>query len=111
MAIQNKEEFRKLLETQKFEVEVINAFFKRNKIPSMSSINKLLLNENVQKYAWEKLSIDKNVIFPSFSERIIYGELSEMIHRPELNMLYMSDIEFTSIQDFFKCLCNVKFEL
>ena len=58
----------------------------------MSKVNKLLLFPDVQSAIWNHFNIDKSCQLPNFSEEMLYGATSEIIHHPSIPNTVISDL-------------------
>ena len=59
--------------------------------PKMSNINKMLECEEIQLAIWDELEIPRAIKLPKFPLSILYGRISEMLHLPDIRLLYISD--------------------
>ena len=74
--------------------------------PKVSTINNVLLDENVQEKAWKLMKVPNDIILPTFSDRILYGKLSENLHFPGIRVVYMSSMEDDAYKKFFEYMVS-----
>jgi hypothetical protein len=58
----------------------------------MSQVNKLLTIKPVQIAVWKHFGIDMNCPLPEFEDALLYGTVSDMIHKPEIKDLIISNL-------------------
>jgi len=82
--------------------------------PKMSTINKILINEEIQLAIWNVLQIPNTIKMPKFSLSILYGRISEMIHFPDIGFVFISDRSDEEYKKFIKQIVvfsdNIKVE-
>ena len=72
----------------------------------MSTVNNLLLKEDVRREVWKEFKFSDDVVFPTFSNNLLYGQISELIHLPVVNKLLVSDLSDESDITFYRTLAH-----
>ena len=63
---------------------------KEIKRPSMSDVNRLLKDDKVREAFWADIGLDPSLESPDYeSDEILYGSLSDSIHHPTWNVVYI----------------------
>ncbi len=76
--------------------------------PSMTSVNNLLLDQDIQKSVWSALQLDPSCRFPVLSRsQLLYGILSEPVHNSQGSTIFVADDDPPDIQQFFKELAKL----
>ena len=58
----------------------------------MSQVNELLLIPDVQSAIWKHFNIEESCKLPDFSEELLYGAVSMIIHHPSIKDSVISDL-------------------
>jgi hypothetical protein len=72
----------------------------------MSQINELLTKEPVQRAVWANFGIDSNCPLPNFDSDLLYGSVSEIIHKPEIEDLVISNM--SDQRCFYEALAKIQ---
>ena len=67
----------------------------------MTNVNEALLNPDFRAEAWRSLGLPPDTPFPSLPGEIIYGDLSNEVHNPALNSVYLAEEEASSYSSRF----------
>eukprot|EP01036_Dinobryon_divergens_P035457 gene35457-45946_t len=78
----------------------------RSNDPKKSKVNAVLTNSLVQSAVWGHFNFSTSTVLPEFSEALLYGAVSEVIHRPNVRGLLVSDKAETTYKDFFATLAT-----
>jgi len=74
--------------------------------PKMSNINKMFECEEIQLAIWDELEIPRTIKLPKFPLSILYGRISEMLHLPDIRLLYISDKADQGFKTFFNYIAT-----
>jgi len=71
---------------------------------SMTSINEALQDSAFKDAVWRALKLSDDMVVPSMSNSLLYGDLSGAIHSPSLTEVYVRDSSRGEYKDFFSVL-------
>ena len=78
----------------------------RSNDPKKSKVNAVLTNSLVQSAVCGQFNISTSIVLPEFSELLLFGAVSELIHRPDVRGLLVSDKAEKTYKDFFATLAT-----
>ena len=82
---------------------------------SKSRVNEMLKEDSIRRAFWEDIGLPLSLIFPDHSnDDILYGSLSDNIHNPTWNVVYVPSsfpVEKKVFYDKVGILYNVKVEI
>lgn len=64
----------------------------------MTNVNEALLNSGFRAEAWKALELPLDTPFPSLPGEIIYGDLSNELHNPALDSVYLGETSSTFLE-------------
>ena len=67
----------------------------------MTYVNEALLNSDFRAEAWRALGLPLDTPFPSLPGEIIYGDLSNELHNPALDSVYLAEEDASSYSSRF----------
>lgn len=72
----------------------------------MSQVNELLCLPGAQDIVWKALNLSSNCSLPIFSEELIYGALSHVMHNPRFVHLIISNQCEPKLEEFLRMLAD-----
>lgn len=79
--------------------------FKRNR-ETMSGINAVLENKAARGYLFDRMNCTCIEEFPVFDSFLLYGGLSELVHRPLHKEILVSDKADSRTKQFWECIAG-----
>ena len=83
---------------------LINAL--KKKVISYTLMNQALINEEIKTVVWTHFNFDHTVVVPMFSDALIYGIMSEVLHSNYFNKIIVSDKSSLELKSFFNLLAD-----
>lgn len=74
--------------------------------PTMTAVNRILLNNKIHDAVWDYFNFEKSCPLPRFSDGLLYGAISDIIHNPGLKNIFVSSAAGQSYACFFNLLAN-----
>ena len=69
-------------------------------------MNQALINEEIKTVVWAHFNFDNTVVVPMFSDAVIYGIMSEVLHTNYFNKIIVSDKSPLELKSFFNLLAD-----
>ena len=78
----------------------------KKRVISYTLMNQALINEEVKTLVWNHFDFDHTVVVPLFSDALIYGITSEVLHTNYFNKIIVSDKSPSELKSFFNLLAD-----
>lgn len=75
--------------------------------PTMTALNKLLLDPNIRAAFWNHMNLEQDLPLPTFPATVLYGAVSEPIHQPGFSAIFLSDSADSALLNFCKALAKI----
>lgn len=76
--------------------------------PKMTAVNRVLAIEECRCAVWKALGLDLSVPLPALdAERLLYGSVSDIVHDPGLQNVYVANSCHKDFKSFIAVICGL----